>query len=116
VSPTFAYVNFNASRLDGENVTFYAPDYHPHLNYWLLSNRPEAGDVRLALSLTQAAAPRVYEDHAHHRLVVMLDDSNAVGLETGRSAPMAPAPWESAKPAAERPEASPTIGISKRAS
>lgn len=116
VSPTFAYVNFNETRIPGQNVTFYAPNYHPSLNYWLLSNRPEAGDVRLALSLTQAAAPRVYEDHANHRLVVVLDDSNALGLEPRRSAPMAPAPWENAKPSAERPDAAPTVDAARRAS
>ncbi|MFN3432421.1 MAG: hypothetical protein ACK46X_21040 [Candidatus Sericytochromatia bacterium] len=114
VSPTFAYVNFTASRRAGRGVTFHAPDLHPGLNYWLYTGRAAEGSVRLALSLSTAAAPRVYEDRAHRRLVVVLDAGDALASTVGRVGPMAPLPWEGARPAATRPQAAPTVDVSQK--
>jgi hypothetical protein len=114
VSPTFAYVNFTASRRAGQGVTFHAPDFHAGLNYWLYTGRAQEGTVRLALSLTAAAAPRVYEDRARRRLVVVLDEADALSTTIGRVGPMAPMPWEGARPAATRPQAAPTVDVSQK--
>lgn len=114
VSPTFAYVNFTASRRAGQGVTFHAPEFHPGLNYWLYTGRAQEGTVRLALSLTNAAAPRVYEDRARRRLVVVLDEADAMSATIGRVGPMAPMPWEGARPAATRPQAAPTVDVSQK--
>jgi hypothetical protein len=114
VSPTFAYVDFVQSRLAGEGVTFHAPEGRGQLNYWLCSERPKAGRVRLALSLNTAAAPRVYEDRERRRLVVVLDPGQSAHLAPGRSGPHAPAPWEGANPAAHHPGVKPPLDFGPR--
>lgn len=115
VSPTFAYVDFVQSRMAGEGVTFHAPEERGQLNYWLCSERPKAGRVRLALSLNTAAAPRVFEDRDRRRLVVVLDPGQSANLAPGRSGPHAPAPWEGANPAAHHPGARPRVDFGPRA-
>jgi hypothetical protein len=114
VSANFATVDFENAERDEHRVSFYAPEYHPSLNYWLLSDRPGAGRVRLSLSMTQPAQPRVFEDRANHRLVVTLDERN--GLTPGRSATMTPGLWDRVRPEADRPNSSPTADIGRRAS
>jgi hypothetical protein len=116
VSANFATVDFNQSERDEQRVSFFAPDYHPALNYWLYTDRPAVGRVRLSLSMTQAASPRVFEDRANHRLVVTLDERSAVGVVPGRSAAMIPGQWDRVRPEADRPTTSPTADIGRRAS
>lgn len=114
VSPTFAYISFGGTRLEGRGIHFFSPDHHPTLNYGLLS-AGEAGGARLALALTQPGGATVYEDRANARLVVVVG-GGAQAKAAGRSAPRMPGPWVGqARPASPAP-ALPGIELSRRAS
>ncbi|MDB5096711.1 MAG: hypothetical protein JWM80_1132 [Cyanobacteria bacterium RYN_339] len=114
VSSQFAYINFEAAKLETKSVQFFAPDFHPSLNYWLLSERPLQGGVRLALALTQAGGPSVFEDRSNQRLVIELGgDDTQVGA---RSKPSFPAPWPGEHAPTGYQPADPLVKVSRKAS
>jgi hypothetical protein len=114
VSSRFAYINFEGSALASKAVQFFAPDAHPTLNYCLMSERPQQGGVRLALSLAQAGGPAVYEDRSNQRLVIELGDHET--LVGARSKPLVPAPWPGQHPPTGYQPADPLVKVSRKAS
>ncbi|MEB3330124.1 MAG: hypothetical protein VKQ33_12915 [Candidatus Sericytochromatia bacterium] len=99
VTPTFAYVVFEAAALRDGGVQFFTPDAHPALNYLLVTQPEGTSTVRLAVSLSQPAAAAVYQDPGNTRLVVTLAQNTPVVQATGPKALRVPAPW----PGAARP-------------
>jgi hypothetical protein len=99
VSPTFAYVVFEAAALRDGGVQFFTPNAHPALNYLLVTQPEGTSTVRLAVSLSQPAAAAVYQDPTNTRLVVTLAQDTPVVQATGPKALRVPEPW----PGAARP-------------
>jgi hypothetical protein len=114
VNSRFAYINFDAAKLEAKAVQFFAPDFHPTLNYWLMSERPLEGAVRLALSLAQDGGPAVYEDRSNQRLVIELgNDDTMVGYRTKRQLPSA---WPGEHAPTGYQPADPLVKVSRKAS
>jgi hypothetical protein len=99
VTPTFAYVVFEAAALRDGGVQFFTPNAHPALNYLLVTQPEGTSTVRLAVSLSQPAAAAVYQDPTNTRLVVTLAQDTPVVQATGPKALRVPEPW----PGAARP-------------
>jgi hypothetical protein len=113
VSADFANIDFPATKLATEAVQFFAPEFHPTLNYWLLSQRPDRG-VRLSLALTQAGTAKVFQDRINQRLVIELGGSNPV--VGARSVPKMPALWPGEQRQTGSKPAGPVLEVSRRAS
>ncbi|MEB3221516.1 MAG: hypothetical protein VKS61_05515 [Candidatus Sericytochromatia bacterium] len=99
VTPTFAYVVFEAASLRDGGIQFFTPNAHPALNYLLVTQPEGTSTVRLAVSLSQPAAAAVYQDPANTRLVVTLAQDTPMVQATGPKALRVPEPW----PGAARP-------------
>ncbi len=96
VNPSFAYINFERAALREAGVQFYAPDYHPTVNYWMVTQPEGTTTVRLAVALARPGAAAVYQDPNNGRLVVVVGDNAPVVQATGPRTPQVPAPWPGA--------------------
>jgi hypothetical protein len=112
ISSQFAYINFEAAALETKSVQYFAPDFHPSLNYWLMTERQ--GSVRLALALTQAGGPTVFEDRSNQRLVIELGGDDA--MAGVRSKAKVPAPWPGEHAPTGYQPADPLQRVSRKAS
>ena len=96
VNASFAYINFERAALKETGVQFYAPDYHPTVNYWMVTQPEGTTTVRLAVALARPGATAVYQDPSQGRLVVVVGDDAPVVQATGPRTPQLPAPWPGA--------------------
>ena len=96
VNPSFAYIDFERAALREAGVQFYAPDYHPTVNYWMVTQPEGTTTVRLAVALARPGAAAVYQDPSQRRLVVVVGDNAPVVQATGPRTPRMPDPWPGA--------------------
>ncbi|MEB3197128.1 MAG: hypothetical protein VKP62_07975 [Candidatus Sericytochromatia bacterium] len=96
VTPTFAYVVFEAAALKDAGVQFQTPAMHPMLNYTLVTQPDGTSTVRLALSLTKPASTAVYQDPTNARLVVSFGQDVPVVQNNDTKALRVPEPWPGA--------------------
>lgn len=96
VTPTFAYVVFEAAALRDAGVQFQTPLDHPRLNYTLVTQPEGTSTVRLAVCLARPAAAAVFQDPTNTRLVVSIGRDAPVAQSTGPRALQVPQPWPGA--------------------
>lgn len=96
VTPTFAYVVFEASALRDAGVQFQTPSEHPRLNYTLVTQPEGTSTVRLAVCMARPATAAVFQDPNNTRLVVSLGKEPPVALSNGPKVLQVPQPWPGA--------------------
>jgi hypothetical protein len=96
VTPTFAYVVFEAAALRDAGVQFQTPADHPRLNYTLVTQPEGTSTVRLAVCLARPAAAAVFQDPSNTRLVVSIGQDAPLAQSTGPRALQIPQPWPGA--------------------
>lgn len=106
VNPSFAYINFERAALSHDGVQFFAPDYHPTLNYWMVTQPTGTTTVRVAVALARPGAAAVFQDQRNGRLVINMGGDAPIGMASGARAPRVPEPWPGARKVDVRAEAS----------
>lgn len=71
VSANYMYLDFIHTGLTPAGIQFETLPANPSLNFWLMARRPEAPIVRMAFNLPFQGYPRVLDDKANSRLLLV---------------------------------------------